>query len=250
MGRVDFPCLSREYAVVAIDTELTARPLVLAPSIIANSISTESFIGFTRGVRIVAMGARSVMLYGIFRQFNVRHLYAFLGYNALSCLSGRFTLIVPPIDHVQFSFVALLTAIHLVLRYTINPTRPYLVGTWLALSLCVGLYESAYALILVVPILWWFRVRKMTWQSQFNVHLVYRTGFKTSVHIVLLSARRSFYQSDFLYSGFEISLRDLFSQTIDRLLKVYLRTFAIGWSEAIHSIRQNPSLLLAVLMLG
>ncbi|MCY4540261.1 MAG: hypothetical protein OXE52_18750 [Chloroflexi bacterium] len=228
--------------------ELTSRPLMLAPSFIAYPISTESFIGFNV-VYALLLWARPVMLYGIIRQLNVRHLYAFLatmiflGYPVDARLMSLQS-IIP-----QFSFVGLLTATYLLLRYAANPTRPILLGIWLALSLCVGVYESAYALIFVAPLIWWYRFRKMTWHNLNLTFIWYIVPAAKAVYIfLLLSTRRSFYQSDFFTSGTEIALSELFSQTIGRLLEVYQRSFAFGWFDSVHSIKQNPWLPLTVVM--
>lgn len=233
--------------------ELTSRPLMLAPTLIAFAFDAESFVGFNV-VYALLLWARPVMFYGIIRQLKVRPLFAFLaamlflGYPVDARLMSLQS-IMP-----QFSFVALLTAIYLLLRYAASPTRPLLVGIWLALSLCVGVYESAFALIAVTPLLWWARCRKMTWRN-LNLTLVWYIvpASKAAYMLLLLSTGRSFYKSDFFYSGSVISLNDLFSQTLGRLLDVYLRSFIFGWIEAFQSIHQNPWLPLAALavsMLG
>ena len=233
-----------------LHTELTARPLLFAPSIIANSISTESFIGFNV-VYALLLCARSVILFGIFRQFNVRHLYAFLVTMLFIIYPVDSRLLSLQATNLQFSFVSLLTAIYLLLRYTSKPTRQYLIGTWLALSLCVGVYETAFGLIVVIPLLWWYRFRKMTTYNLNLTAIWYIIPASKLVYILfLLSARRSFYQSDFVYTGSEHSLSELVSKTIDKLVGIYQRTFVIGWGEAVNSIGQNPLLPLAIFLLG
>ncbi len=229
--------------------ELTSRPLMLAPSFIAYSISAESFIGFNL-VYALLLWARPVMLYRIYRHLNVRHLYAFLatmiflGYPVDARLMSLQSIMS------QFSFVALLTAIYLLLRYVANPTRPILIGIWLALGLCVGVYESAYALIAVLPLLWWYRIRNKVWHNLNLTFIWYVVPASKVVYIMfLLSAGRSFYQSDFIYSGSEISLSDLFSQMVGRLFEVYQRSFAFGWIEAVQSIKHNSWIPLMLLLL-
>ncbi|MDE2857807.1 MAG: hypothetical protein OXN94_08150 [Chloroflexota bacterium] len=229
-----------------LDTELTLRPLLLAVPAFASSISRESFIGFNL-LHAMLLWARLVMLYGILRQFKVRHLYAFLVTTIFLAYPVDARLMSLQSLNLQFSFVSLLTAVYLSLRYMANPTRLTLLGIWLALGLCIGAYESGYGLIAVAPLIWWRRFRKLTWRNLNLSFIWYIVPASKAVYIfLLLSARRSFYQSDLFYSGSEISPSELFSQTIGRLLEVYLRSFAYGWIDALQSIKQNPWLPLAV----
>ncbi|MCY4072237.1 MAG: hypothetical protein OXG60_13150 [Chloroflexi bacterium] len=233
-----------------MDTELVLRPTVLAPHTIADTLTKDSFVGFN-AVYALMLWARPVMLYSIFRQLNVRHLYAFTAAMVFLAYPVDARLMSLQSINLQFSFVSLLAAIYLSLRYIENPTRLTLLGIWLALGLCVGAYESAYALITLIPLLWWRQFRKMAWRN-LNLSFIWYIvpASKVVYFLLLLSTRRSFYKANFLYFGPEISLSDFLSTTIYRLREVYLRTFAIGWSEAIHSIGQNPWLPLAAFMLG
>lgn len=233
-----------------LERELASRPFAIIPFIIAVLIDSETFVG-SNAVYALLLWAKTGMLYGILRTMNVRRIYAFhvvilfLAYPVdTRAMSVQSTM-------AQFSFVALLTATYLSLHYMAKPTRAKLIGIWLSLALCVGIYESAYALIVVAPLLWWSRFRKMKWRN-LNLTLIWYIvpAAKAAYIFLLLSTRRSFYQSDFFYSGSEITLNELSSQTIGRLLEVYLRSFALGWIDAIHSIKQNPWLLLAVVMVG
>lgn len=233
-----------------METELTLRPFALAPAAFAKATGSESFVNFNI-VHASLLWAKLVMLYGILRQIRIPCLYAFLVTILFFVYPADARLLSVQSINLQFSFFALLTAIYLALCYTRTRTRPYLVGTWLALCLCVGLYESGFGLILVVPLIWWRRFRKMAWRN-LNLSFIWYIvpASKVVYLLLLLASRRSFYQSGFFYSGSEIALGDLFSQTIGRLLEVYLRSFAFGWSEALHSVKQNPWLPLAVFILG
>ena len=112
------------------------------------------------------------LFYGTLRFLGVRKLFAFM----ITILFG-----VYPVDAglmnlrsfgLQFSFLTLLTAVYLVLHYLRNPTRWHLTGVWLALALSVGMYEAQYALILVLPLLWWYRIRKPRWR-EFNLTIIW-----------------------------------------------------------------------------
>ena len=233
-----------------IESELTIRPFLLVASIISILINSESFVGFNL-VYAMLLWARPVLVFCILRQLSLSSLFAY--FIALLC-------IVYPVDarlmslqslNLQLSFVALLTAVSLTIRYTIEPCRPILLGIWLALTLCVGTYESAYGLIAVIPLFWWWRFRNKT---RHNLNLSFIWYIVPAVKLIyllfLIFAARSFYQSDFFYAGPQVSLGDLFSQTIGRLYEVYLRTFVVGWGEAVQSIWQNPWLPLTFLLLS
>ena len=231
-----------------MDTELVLRPTVLTSQTIADILTKDSLVGFNL-VYALMLWTRPVMLYSILRQFNVRHLHAFLVAMIFLAYPVDARLMSLQSINVQFSYVSLLTATYFLFRYAVNPSRPILLCTWLALGLCVGSYESGYALIVVVPLLWWCRDRKMKWHNLNLTFIWYIVPAAKAVYILfLLSTRRSFYQSDFFFSGSEIALSDLFSQTVGRLLEIYQRSFAFGWIEAIHSIKQNPWLPMTVVM--
>ncbi len=233
-----------------MESELTLRPFVLVASTISIMISSESFVGFNL-VYALLLWARPVLIYSILRQVGVRRSYSFV----IALLS-----IVYPVDarsmslqslNLQFSFVSFLTAVGLTLRYTSKPSRLILIGIWLALILCVGSYEGAYGLIVAMPLLWWYRIRNKSWQNLNLTFIWYIVPVLKLVYLLfLIFAARSFYQSDFFYSGPEVSLSDLLSQTIDRLIEVYQRSFAFGWIEAVQSIRHNPWIPLMLLLLG
>lgn len=231
-----------------MDTELVLRPTVLTSQTIADILTKDSFVGFNL-VYALLLWARPVMLYSILRQFNVRHLHAFLVAMIFLAYPVNARLMSLQSINVQFSYVSLLTATYLVFRYAVNPSRPILLCTWLALGLCVGAYETAFALIFVAPLLWWFRDRKMKWHNLNLTFIWYIVPAAKAAYIfLLLSTRRAFYRADIFTSGTEIALSDLISQTIGRLLEVYQRSFAFGWFEAVHSIKQNPWLPLTVVM--
>ena len=227
-------------------TELVLRPTVLVPLTIGDILTKDSILG-SNVIFALMLWAKPVMLYSIFRQLNVRHLYAFL---------VTLIFLVYPVDarlmslqsiNLQYSFLSLLTAVYLSLRYAANPSRLTLLGIWLALGLCVGAYESGFGLIVVAPLLWWYQ-NINTKRRNLNLTIIWylAPAVKVAYLFLLLSTRRSFYQSDFFFSGSEIAPGALFAQTVGRLLEVYLRSFAFGWIEALHAIKQNPWLPMAV----
>ncbi len=233
-----------------LERELASRPFATIPFIIAFLIESESFVG-SNVVYALLLWMKTGLLYIILRKMNVHRFFAFL--IVILFLAYPVDTRVMSVQSTMplFSFVSFLTATYLVLHYAAKPTRAKLIGIWLSLSLCIGVYESAYALIVVAPLLWWRRTRNMMWLNLNLTFIWYIVPAAKAAYIfLLLSTRRTFYQSDFFSSESEIALGDLFSQTIGRLLDIYLRSFAIGWVEALHSVKQNPWLPLVVLMLG
>ena len=138
-----------------METELTLRPLVLAPSIVAAAISSESFVGLNT-VHALLLWVRPVMLYGILRQLNIRHLYAFL---------VTMLFLVYPVDsrllslqsiNLQFSFVSLYdgniprTALHEQTDSTVS--RRHMAGSQLVCRLirkrfCLDRCRTAFVVV-------------------------------------------------------------------------------------------------------
>ena len=233
-----------------LERELASRPFAPIPFIIALLIESESFVG-SNVVYALLLWMKTGLLYIILRKMNIHRFFAFL--IVILFLAYPVDTRVMSVQSTMplFSFVSFLTATYLVLHYAAKPTRAKLIGIWLSLSLCIGVYESAYALIVVAPLLWWRRTRNMMWLNLNLTFIWYIVPAAKAAYIfLLLSTRRTFYQSGFFSSGSEIALGDLFSQTIGRLLEVYLRSFAFGWVEALHSVQQNPWLSLTVVMCG
>ncbi len=233
-----------------LERELASRPFAPIPFSIAHAIESESFVG-SNVVYALLLWMKTGLLYIILRKMNVHQYFAFLTVMLFLAYPVDTRVMSVQSTMAQFSFVSFLTATYLVLHYAAKPTRAKLIGIWLSLSLCIGVYESAYALIVVAPLLWWRRTRNSRWHN-LNLTIIWYIvpAAKVAYIFLLLSTRRTFYQSDFFSSGSQIALSDLFSQTIGRLLEVYLRSFAFGWIEALHSIKQNPWLPLTVIMCG
>lgn len=233
-----------------LEREMNSRPFISTAFTIAVLFDSESFVG-SNVVYALLLWAKTGLLYGILRKMNVRRIYAFLVVMLFLAYPVDTRVMSVQSTMPLLSFVSLLTATYLAIHYADKPTRAKLIVIWLALSLCVGVYESAYALILVAPLIWWYRFPKMTWHN-LNLSVIWYIvpAAKAAYIFLLLSTRRTFYQSDFFYSGSGIAPGDLFSQTSGRLLEVYLRSFAFGWIEALQSIVQNPWLPLIVIMCG
>ena len=245
-GRGFFEGLYRQR----LHTELSQRYWFLSPFGIGFLLNSESFSGYNMLFALFLWGKLAVF-YGTLRFLGVRKLFAFM----ITILFG-----VYPVDAglmnlrsfgLQFSFLTLLTAVYLVLHYLRNPTRWHLTGVWLALALSVGMYEAQYALILVLPLLWWYRIRKPRLR-EFNLTIIWYLvpALKMAYMVLIAVTGRAFYRSNYVYAGTEFRVDSLIPTTIDSLLEVYRRTFVLGWGDALADLGRNSWLPLTLVMLA
>ncbi len=238
------------WAQASYASELSGRFWLFVPHTLAYLISADSFHGFNLLYALFLWG-RLAIFYGILRQLSVRSLFAFL-------ITMLFA--VYPVDSglmslrsigMQFSFLSLLTAAYLSMHYLKEPKRQCLIGLWLAILLCVGVVESGYALILIVPLLWWYRQRQPTWRN-LNLTVIWYLfpAFKFAYMSLLFFAGRAFYRSNYVYRGNEISFEGLFSTTFENLLNVYWQSIVNGWVDACSSMWRNPWLPLTFVALA
>ena len=236
-GRGFFEGLERSRT----STELSLRYWLLLPHAAGYLIDSESFASYNALYALFLWG-KLALFYGILRYLGVWKLYAFLTTIMFAVYPVDGGLMYLRSIGLQFSFLTLLTAIYLVLRYLRNPTRWHLTGVWLALALSVGMYEAQYALILVLPLLWWYRIRKPRLR-EFNLTIIwYLVPALKMAYMVLIRCyrTRAFYRSNYVYAGTEVRVDSLIPTTIDNLLEVYRRTFVLGWTEALaDSERSN-----------
>ncbi len=232
-----------------LERELVARFWGIIPHTLAYIISSESFLGYHL-VNFAMFWGKMVLLYGILRQLKLPCLYAFLAtmlFMVYPVNSGLMSLRSLP---MQFSMVSLLAAVYLILDYQKHPTRLRLLGIWLGLLFNVASNESGYAIILVIPLLWWLRRRELTWKN-FNLTAIWYIfpAFKAVYLLLLLSANQRFYRDKvFLDSPGAVS--DVFAMVIPNLVDVYRSAFVDGWREAWAAVGQNTYMALTVVMLA
>ena len=231
-------------------TEMSQRFSLLWPHGMGFILSPGSFTGHNMLYALLLWG-KLAFFYGIMRCFGVRQLFAYL-------ITMLF--FVYPVDSglmnarsitLQFSVLNLLAGIYLALQYMRNPTRLRLAGILLALVISVGAYEAQYALILVMPLLWWYRIRKPQWcAANLTVIWYLAPAFKLTYLALIALTGRSFYRSNYVYAGSEIRDDNLVTTTIDNLLAVYHRTFVLGWGEALTDLGRNSWLPLTFVMVA
>ncbi len=224
-----------------IASESISRFWVLVPHSLAYLISSESFIGYHL-VHFALFVGKLVVLYGILRQLKISPLYPFLVAILFMVYPVNSALMSLRSLPMNFSMLSLLVATYLVLDYIRNPRRLALLGVWLALIFNVSSNESGYALILVVPLLWWLRSRRWSWDN-LNLTLIWylAPAFKVFYLLLMLLTNRGFYQSRLLaepLSAQETGLNvfDTFMQVTSR---VYSYTFVDSWMEALDALRQS-----------
>lgn len=226
-------------------TEMAQRFSLLWPHGMGFLLSPDSFTGHNLLYALILWG-KLALFYGILRCCGLRHLYAYL----ITMLFG-----VYPVDAglmnlrsivLQFSILNLFAAIYLALQYQRRPTRIRLAGLLLALAASVGAYEAQFILILALPFLWWYRVRKPSWREVNLTTIWYLALAFKSIYLVLIAVSgHSFYRSNYVYAGSEFS--SLLSN-IENLWAVYLRTFALAWGEALADLGRNSWLPLTLIM--
>ena len=235
-----------------LERELASRFWGIIPHTLAYIIDSESFFGYHL-VNLLMLWGKLVLLYGILRQFRIPRLYAFLItmlFMVYPVNSGLMTLRSLP---MQFSMISLLAAVYLVFDYQKHPTRLGLLGIWLGLLFNVSSNESAYAIILVIPLLWWLRRRALTWKN-FNLTAIWYIfpALKAAYMLLLTGANQPFYRSNIL--GYALDSEsvapNIFSKFAVDMANVYHHAFVDGWQRAWSAMGQNTYMALTAAMLA
>lgn len=138
--------------------------------------------------------------------------------------------------------LTLLAAINLALDVLRKPGRLRLLGIWLALLLTLNIREHAFAIILVIPLLWLLRRPRYTWQ---NVHMIaiwyLAPAFKIVYLLVLAWGGLRFYGIPYVFGPVRADRNIL--ETVDYyagvIADVYRQTLWDGWREAIAAMVEN-----------
>ena len=164
--------------------EVGSRFWLLVPHVLANFRSYGSFSGY-HILNILMFWTKLLLFYVILRQIAANPCCAFLCTMLFSVypvtpgsMSLRFFL-------MQFRIMSLFAMVCIALAYHRNPSRLRLAGIWMAALLNVGSYESAYAIIAVIPILWWRNSPRWTWRNK-NMTLIWMLIPAAKVAYVLL----------------------------------------------------------------
>ncbi len=225
--------------------ENVSRFFAIMPHILSILLDSDSFIGFNL-VHFSLHFGKLAVLYIILRQLGARQLVAFL--IAILCFawpvnSGLMSVRSLPLNHAVFW---LLVGLCLLLDWLRNPRRHSLLGVLLALLYNAASNETGYALILVLPALWWLR-------GQYSRRLKLRAtvlwfvspAFKVGWLLLLELTSRPGYRGGWLTESENYQLAPA-----ELLGWVYAQTFFDGWREAVASLADNHWLLPTLLGLA
>ena len=240
-----------------VNAELISRVWVLAPHTLAYFVNSESFTGYHL-VNLFMFWGKLALMYGILRQLSVAPVYAFLTtvlFMVYPVNSGLMSLRSFP---MQFSMLGLLAATYLALDYhRNNSSRLLLIGIWLGLIFNISSSESAYVLILLAPVLWWARSRKLSWHKLNWTVLWYLFPACKMIYLFsLVAIRQNFYTSERIFDLLttERAGSPAANQLIQNLARVYENTTHLAWTEAFDSLGQGSwigwSLLMVAVVAG
>ena len=232
-------------------TELVSRFWLLVPNALAMRINHGSFAGY-HIVNLLMFWGKIVFLYGIFRKLKVAPHFAFL--TTILCL------VYPVNSHLMslrlfahtFSKLALFAAVYLVLNCRENPSRLKLLGIWLGLLFNVATRETAYVIILVIPLIWWLRGPRRDWSNVNLTVIWYLAPVLKGAYLILLIVNDRDYYGDFLVRGALESERVFIgplSNYIEIIGNVYRQTFIHGWDEAARALAQGTWIAPTISML-
>lgn len=224
--------------------EEVSRFFAIMPHILSILLDSDSFVGFNL-VHFALHFGKLAVLYIILRQLGARHLLAFLIavlFFAYPVNSGLMSARSLPLNHAVFW---LLVGLCLLLDWLRNPRRHTLLGVLLALLYNAASNETAYALILVLPALWWLRGGHSRHRKLGATILWYMSPAFKAAWLLLLNLTGRPY-----YGGSLGSDDSPFANPAATLGRVYAQTFFAGWREAIASLADNHWLLPTLLGLA
>ncbi len=232
-----------------LESELIYRFWVIVPHTLAKLISSDSYGGYHL-LNFLMFWGKLALLYGILRQLGVKRLYAylitmlFMVYPVNSALMSMRSL------PMQFSMIALLAAVYFMLEYKKSPSLPRLLAIWLGLLFNVGSNESAYVIILVVPLLWWLRDRQLSWRNFKLTAIWYVFPALKAVNLLLLLSMNQFFYRSALIEEYQeqVDGLNIFQIVIQKAANVYLHTFLDAWQDAFTAMGKNTFLGLALAM--
>ena len=234
-----------------LSVELISRFWAIIPHSVAATFSPHSFAIYHL-LELFMFWGKLTLFYAILRQLGLQPWLAFLAALLFLFYPVNSSLMSIRSTVMTLGKLSLLAGINLILDCRANFSRLHLLGIWLALLLNVGTYETAYAIILVLPAFWWCRIPRQFWRNV-NLTVIWylAPALKAAYLIVLIVYERSFYGSwliDDLSANSQLNL-DTAQYYLDVVATAYRRTFIDGWLEAAHALGQNSWLAATILTL-
>lgn len=224
-----------------VNIELVSRFWLIIPNALANYISPQSFVGYHL-VNFLVFWGRLALFYCILRKLKLDPVFAFL--------TTILVLVYPVNTHlmslrqlmINASVLWLMAAVLFCLEFVEHPCRLRLAGLWLATLLNIWAYESGYAIIAVIPLLWWRRSPRWTWRHVNLTVIWYLFPIVKVVFLLLLNLEsRLFYGSDIAldFAGSQQFALDSIAYYASIIEDVYRQTFWYGWQEALSALSQS-----------
>lgn len=233
--------------------ELLMRFFVLYADPLAETLDTHSFAGFHL-LNFLMFCGKLTLFYVILRRLRVDRLSAFITTVLCMVYPVNSSLMSLRSFGLSLSLLTLLAAINLALDYLQKPGRLRLLRLWLALILTLFVYENAFVIILVIPLLWLLRGPRKTWQN-FNMTVIWYLvpALKTLYLLVLAIGGLRFYGIQYVVGPIRAD-RNILENVIyyaDVIADVYRQVLWDGWREAIAVMGENVYLahtLIAVVL--
>ena len=224
-----------------LGNELESRIWAVVPHMLGYRISSESYVGYHIANMLMLWG-KLVLLYGIISLLRFSRSYAFLTVVLFMVFPVNSALMSLRSIPFQFSTLTLMVAVFVYLYFESTPSRFCLLGIWFGLMFSVTTHEAGYAIILVIPIIWWRQRPRRTWRNANMTVVWYLIPVAKIVYLLILSgAGRPYYGLKNFSGAFDqerSALEYLFHYS-GIIGDVYRQTFKIGWQEAFSMLGQN-----------
>ncbi|MCY4540258.1 MAG: hypothetical protein OXE52_18735 [Chloroflexi bacterium] len=227
-----------------LSREVLMRFFVFFAYSLAEILDSNSFAGFHL-LHFLMFCGKLTLFYVLLRRLRVDKLSAFVTTIVFMVYPVNSSLMSLRSFPLSLSTLTLLAAINLALDYLREPGRLRLLRLWLALILTLTVHENAFAIILVIPLLWLLRGPRKTWQN-FNMTVIWYLvpAFKIVYLLILASGGLRFYGIQYVVGPVRAD-RNILESVIyyaDVIADVYRQTLWDGWHEAITVMGKNTYL--------
>ena len=208
---------------------------------LADMLDSNSFAGLHL-LHFLMFCGNLTLFYIILRRLRVDKLSAFVTTIVFMIYPVNSSLMSLRSLPLSLSTLTLLAAINLALDYLRKPGRSRLLGLWLALLLTLAIHEHAFAIILVIPLLWCLRGPRKTWRN-FNMTVIWYLVplLKIVYMLALASGGLRFYGTLYVLGPIRAD-RNILESVIyyaDVIADVYRQVLWDGWREAITVMGEN-----------
>ena len=212
---------------------------------LAEMLDSGSFLGLHL-INFLIFCGKPTLLYCILRRLHVDKLPSFVTTAFFMIYPVNASLMSLRSFPLSLSSLTLLAAINIALDYIQKPSRLRLFRMWLALILTLFIHEIAFAIILVVPLLWSLSKPRKSWRN-FNLTVIWYLVpvLKVVYLLILASAGLRFYGIQYVKGAVSVdgTILDTALHYANVIADVYRQTFWHGWSEAFSVMGANKYFL-------